>query len=48
MEKESYTTYPTTKNIIGYIINVHDALNFDIDLFLPPELDIRYNHVIIT
>ena len=30
----------------GYIVNVHDAINFDIDLFLTPQQRVQYRHVI--
>jgi hypothetical protein len=33
-------------NIIGFIVNVHDATNFDIDLEIPPELHEKYRDVI--
>jgi len=47
MEKGIIYDLPNYKQIsLVRIINVHVALNFDIDLFLPPELEQRYNHVI--
>lgn len=30
----------------GYTVNVHDAINFDIDLFLPSQQRMRFRHVI--
>ena len=32
--------------MVGYVVNVHDAVNFDIDLLLPDELITRYQNVI--
>lgn len=34
------------RNISGFIVNVHDATNFDIDLDIVPELHERYRDVI--
>ncbi|CAH6420601.1 Hypothetical protein HVR_LOCUS1233 [uncultured virus] len=34
------------KNVTGFIVNVHDATNFDIDLEIPPELHEKYRDVI--
>lgn len=34
------------KNITGFIVNVHDATNFDIDLDIPPNLHEKYQDVI--
>jgi hypothetical protein len=31
---------------VGYIVNVNDALNYDIDLFLPAEISSLYSSVI--
>lgn len=44
--KVAYTTYPEVFPIWGYIVNVHDSVNFDIDLKLTPELHSRYSNVI--
>lgn len=33
-------------NITGFVVNVHDATNFDIDLEMSPEFHERYNNVI--
>ena len=41
-----YTHQDSTENIIGYIVNVHDAVNYDIDLLLDDELRKRYWNVI--
>ncbi len=34
------------ENIIGFVVNVHDATNFDIDIEISPEFHERYNNVI--
>ena len=31
---------------LGFVVNIHDALNFDIDLCLEPEEQKKYNHVL--
>ena len=37
-----YIHYPNTPWVVGYVVNVHDALNYDIDLYLPDEIRSRY------
>lgn len=41
-----YKKMNTSYNIIGFIVNVHDATNFDIDLDMSPELHQQYQDVI--
>lgn len=41
-----YQRLREVKHIIGFIVNVHDATNFDIDLNISPELHERYRDVI--
>jgi hypothetical protein len=47
-KKEALTCYQTySKTLVaGFVVNVHDCLNFDIDLLLTPELARRYETVI--
>jgi len=42
----SYTQHPSISGITGYVVNVHDAINLDIDLCLSPSLVQRYRQVI--
>jgi len=42
----SYQKLTDIKNITGFIVNVHDAINFDIDLELPYPVVALYNSVI--
>lgn len=44
--KSQYKHLETLNDIVGYIVNVHDGINFDIDLFIPNELINKYNDVI--
>lgn len=41
-----YQRMREVKNVQGFIVNVHDATNFDIDLDIIPELHERYRDVI--
>jgi hypothetical protein len=41
-----YTHHDSTENIVGYIVNVHDAVNYDIDLLFDDELRKKYWNVI--
>lgn len=41
-----YQRMREVRNITGFIVNVHDATNFDIDLEISPELYDRYRDVI--
>ena len=41
-----YQRMREVKNIVGFIVNVHDATNFDIDLDIIPELHEKYRDVI--
>lgn len=43
-----YTKHKPTENILGFLINLHDPVNMDIDLFLPDELKSRYHNVIMS
>lgn len=36
------------ENIVGYVVNVHDVLNFDIDLWLTPEQRRKYSGIIVN
>ena len=33
-------------NVVGFVVNIHDATNFDIDLDLPEHLRREYHDVI--
>ncbi len=41
-----YIHHEEITNVVGYVVNVHDAVNYDIDLILPDELVKRYQNVI--
>lgn len=41
-----YQRMKEVKNVRGFIVNIHDAANFDIDLNIIPELHERYHNVI--
>lgn len=41
-----YIHHEEIQNVVGYVVNVHDAVNYDIDLLLPDELVKRYQNVI--
>jgi len=41
-----YIHHQDIPDILGYVVNVHDAVNYDIDLFLDEELRKRYWNVI--
>lgn len=42
---QRYRNLPEVPNIRGFVVNVHDAMNFDIDLDLSPQLAETYKHV---
>jgi len=46
MKEVRYTRYPETTGIRGYVVNIHDAINYDIDFDFPPGLISRYDDVI--
>lgn len=41
-----YQKLPEVYGVVGFIVNIHDATNFDIDLQIPPEFKERYKDVI--
>ena len=45
-KSNKYQRMREIKNITGFIVNVHDATNFDIDLEISPELHEKYRDVI--
>ena len=45
-KQNKYQRMREIHNITGFIVNVHDATNFDIDLEIPGELHERYRDVI--
>lgn len=45
--KRPYQHLRELKDVNGFIINVKDAINFDIDLEIPPEFKQLYENVII-
>jgi len=45
-EKVRYQRTRETTNIIGYVVNVHDSINFDIDLTMSSKLQKKYKNVI--
>lgn len=48
-DAESFKKYQRlreVRNVKGFIVNIHDATNFDIDLELPPNLHEKYSTVI--
>lgn len=46
IKQNRYQRMREIRGIIGFIVNVHDATNFDIDLEMPPELHEKYRDVI--
>jgi len=47
MEKiNKYQRMREVRNIVGFIVNVHDATNYDIQLIIHPELHEKYVNVI--
>lgn len=42
----NYQKHPEISNVVGFIVNIHDAVNYDIDLFLTEEQRLRYEDVI--
>jgi len=45
-KQNRYQRMTEVPNIIGFIVNVHDAINFDIDLEMSPKLHENYRDVI--
>lgn len=45
-KQNRYQRMREVHNVVGFIVNVHDAINFDIDLDIPPQLHERYNDVV--
>lgn len=43
-----YKHIRVTKNISGFVVNMHDPTNFDIDLDLTPALKTKYENVITS
>lgn len=39
----AYVTYAPSAPIVGFIAHIHDALNVDMALYLPPEIERRYD-----
>jgi hypothetical protein len=46
--KFKYKKYREINNVIGFIVNVHNATNYDIDLILPQHIHDKYKTVIIN
>jgi hypothetical protein len=46
--KFKYKKYREINNVIGFVVNVHNATNYDIDLFLPQHIHDKYKTVIIN
>ncbi len=46
VQPNKYQRLREVRNVLGYIVNVHDATNYDIDLALDPELRFKYERVI--
>lgn len=46
LKQNRYQRMREISGIIGFIVNVHDATNFDIDLEMPPEFHEKYGDVI--
>ena len=46
IKQNKYQRMREIRGIIGFIVNVHDATNFDIDLEMSPELHEKYGDVI--
>lgn len=44
--KSRYQKLPEIKNIRGFIVNIHDATNYDIDLTIPDKIIAKYKDVI--
>lgn len=44
--RANYRHHPDSEEVRGFVVNVHDATNFDIDLKLNAELKTRYRDVI--
>jgi len=46
--KFKYKKYREINNVIGFVVNVHNATNYDIDLILPQHIHDKYKTVIIN
>ena len=46
--KFKYKNYREINNVIGFVVNVHNATNYDIDLILPQHIHDKYKTVIIN
>lgn len=46
MKQNRYQRMREVHDVIGFIVNVHDAINFDIDLEISPELHEKYGDVV--
>jgi hypothetical protein len=46
--KFKYKKYREINNVIGFVVNVHNATNYDIDLILPQPIYDKYKTVIIN
>jgi hypothetical protein len=46
--KIKYKKFREINNVIGFIVNVHNATNYDIDLFLPNNIHEKYKNVIMN
>lgn len=46
MNNNKYQRMPEIHNIIGFVVNVHDPTNFDIDFEISDELHEKYKYVI--
>lgn len=44
--RDTYTHYPDTTIVVGYIVNVHDPFNYDIDLLFSNDYRRRYSRVV--
>lgn len=46
IEKEtSYKSYSEINNIIAYVVNIHDPVNYDLDLLIDDSIKVRYENV---
>ena len=46
--KFKYKKYREINNVIGFVVNVHNATNYDIDLILPQHIHDKYKTVVIN
>lgn len=44
--ESTYVHQPCTHNVWGFVVNMHDAVNYDMDLHLTPDERTRYSSVI--